>query len=128
MQGTVISTTTREGRLESRIEDLTANDPQFAAAKPDPAVAAALEQPGLRLPQIIQTTLDGYADRPALGQRVVEFVKDRKTGRTSLELLPRYETITYGQLSDRVGAVARALSSDSLPPRERVCVRGLNIV
>ena len=97
------TTTTQEDRLARRVDDLTANDPQFAAAKPDPAVAAALEQPGLSLPQIIQTTLDGYADRPALGQRVVEFVKDPKTGRTSLELLPRYETITYGQLNDRVG-------------------------
>ena len=70
-----MSTTTREERLERRIEDLTANDPQFAAAKPDPAVAEALEQPGLRLPQIVQTVLEGYADRPALGQRAVEFVQ-----------------------------------------------------
>ena len=122
------TTATEEDRLARRVDDLTANDPQFAAAKPDPAVAAALEQPGLRLPQIIQTTLDGYAERPALGQRVVEFVKDPKTGRTSLELLPRYETITYGQLSDRVGAVARALSSDSLRPGDRVCVLGFNSV
>jgi fatty acid CoA ligase FadD9 len=122
------TSTTEEDRLARRVDDLTANDPQFAAAKPDPAVAAALEQPGLSLPQIIQTTLDGYADRPALGQRVVEFVKDPKTGRTSLELLPRYETITYGELSDRVGAVARALSSDSLRPGDRVCVLGFNSV
>ena len=100
--------TTREERLERRIEDLTANDPQFAAAKPDPAVAAALEQPGLRLPQIVQTVLEGYADRPALGQRAVEFVKDPKTGRTSLELLPRFDTITYRELGDRVGARRRA--------------------
>ncbi len=77
-----MSTTTREERLERRIEELTANDPQFAAARPDPAVAAALEQPGLRLPQIVQTVLEGYADRPALGQRAVEFVKNPKTGRT----------------------------------------------
>jgi fatty acid CoA ligase FadD9 len=122
------TTTTQEDRLARRVDDLTANDPQFAAAKPDPAVAAALEQPGLRLPQIIQTTLDGYADRPALGQRVVEFVKDPKTGRTTLELLPRYETITYGQLSDRVGALARSLSGDSLRPGDRVCVLGFNSV
>jgi fatty acid CoA ligase FadD9 len=120
--------TTQEDRLARRVDDLTANDPQFAAAKPDPAVAAALEQPGLRLPQIIQTTLDGYAERPALGQRAVEFVTDPKTGRTSLELLPRYETITYGELSARVGALARALSSGSVRPGDRVCVLGFNSV
>jgi fatty acid CoA ligase FadD9 len=122
------TTTTQEDRLARRVDDLTANDPQFAAAKPDPAVAAALEQPGLRLPQIIQTTLAGYAERPALGQRVVEFVKDPKTGRTSLELLPRYETITYGELGDRVGALARALTNDSLRPGDRVGVLGFNSV
>lgn len=79
---------TREQRLERRIEILTATDPQFAAAKPDPAVVEALEQPGLQLPQIIQTVLEGYGDRPALGQRAVEFVEDPKTGRTVLGLLP----------------------------------------
>ena len=92
-----------------RVEDLSANDPQFAAAKPNSGVAAALELPWLRLPQIVQTALEGYADRPALGQRAVEFVKDPKTGRTSLEVLPHFETITYRELSDRVGALTRAL-------------------
>ncbi|WAJ47150.1 carboxylic acid reductase [Mycobacterium sp. Aquia_216] len=121
-------TTTREERLERRIEVLTANDPQFAAAKPNPAVAEALEQPGLRLPQIIQTVLDGYADRPALGQRVVEFVKDPKTGRTVADLLPRYETITYRQLSERVGALARSLTADSVHAGDRVAVLGFNSI
>src|SRR5262245_29059386 len=104
----------REERLERRIAELSATDPQFAAAKPNPTVAAALEQPGLRLPQIIETVLDGYADRPALGQRAVEFVKDPQTGRTSLKLLPRFETITYRELGDRAGALARALTTDTV--------------
>ena len=51
------TTTTRDERLERRVEDLTANDPQFAAARPDPAVAEAVQQPGLTLPQIIQEML-----------------------------------------------------------------------
>ena len=123
-----MSTTTQEERLARRVDDLTANDPQFAAAKPDPAVAEALARPGLRLPQIFQTAVDGYAERPALGQRVVEFVKDPKTGRTSLELLPRYETITYRELGDRVGALARALTHDSVRAGDRVCVLGFNSV
>src|SRR6202011_3570554 len=111
-----------------RVEDLSANDPQFAAAKPSPAVAAALELPGLRLPQIVQTALEGYADRPALGQRAVEFVKDPKTGRTSLEVLPHFETITYRELSDRVGALTRALTNESVRAGERVCELGFTSV
>jgi fatty acid CoA ligase FadD9 len=117
--------------LEQRIEDLTANDPQFAAARPDQAVVEALEQPGLRLPQIIQTVLDGYADRPALGQRVVDFVKDPKTGRTVAQVLPRFDTITYGELGERVGALARALTNDpkaAVRAGDRVAVLGFNSV
>ena len=123
-----MSTTTREERLDRRIEDLTANDPQFAAAKPDPAVVAALEQPGLRLPQIVQTVLDGYADRPALGQRAVEFFKDPKTGRTELGLLPRFDTITYRELGERVDAVARALTHDGVQTGDRVAALGFTSV
>ncbi len=123
-----MSITTREERLARRVEELSANDPQFAAAKPSPAVAEALEQPGLRLPQIIQTVLEGYADRPALGQRAVEFVKDQKTGRTVLEVLPHFETITYRELGDRAGAAARALTNDSLQAGDRACVLGFNSV
>jgi fatty acid CoA ligase FadD9 len=123
-----MSTTTRDERLERRIEVLTANDPQFAAAKPDPAVAAALEQPGLRLPQIVQIVLEGYADRPALGQRAVEFFKNPKTGRTELGLLPHFDTITYRELGERVDALARALTHDALRAGDRVAAMGFNSV
>ncbi|UXA08971.1 thioester reductase domain-containing protein [Mycobacterium sp. SMC-2] len=120
--------TNHDERLERRIEDLTANDPQFAAARPDPSVEAALEEPGLRLPQVIRAVLEGYADRPALAQRVLEFVEDPATGRTRLELLPRFETITYRQLGDRVGALGRAWASDDVHVGDRVCVLGFNSV
>ena len=123
-----MSTQTPEERLDRRVADLTRTDPQFAAARPDPAVAAALEQPGLRLPQIIQTVLDGYTQRPALGQRVTEFVKDPKTGRTTLELLPRFETVTYRELSDRVAALSRAWTVDTVHAGDRVCILGFNSV
>jgi len=123
-----MSTMDHDDRLARRVDDLTANDPQFAAARPDPAVAAALEKPGLRLPQIVQTVLDSYADRPALAHRAVDFVKDPATGRTTLEILPRFDAITYRELSDRVGALARALTGDPLKAGDRVCVLGFNSV
>ncbi|UGU04324.1 MULTISPECIES: carboxylic acid reductase [Mycobacterium] len=123
-----MSTAIHDERLDRRIEELIANDPQFAAARPDPAITAATEAPGLRLPQIIRTVLDGYADRPALAQRVVEFVTDAKTGRTTAELLPRFETITYGELGERVSALGRAWAGDAVRPGDRVCVLGFNSV
>ncbi|OCB15815.1 carboxylic acid reductase [Mycobacterium intracellulare] len=123
-----MSTAIHDEHLDRRIGELIANDPQFAAARPDPAITAATEAPGLRLPEIIRTVLDGYADRPALAQRVVEFVTDAKTGRTTAELLPRFETITYGELGERVSALGRAWAGDAVRPGDRVCVLGFNSV
>jgi fatty acid CoA ligase FadD9 len=120
-------TDTRDERLARRIADLYATDPQFAAARPSEAVAKAIEAPDLRLPQIVRNVLDGYADRPALGQRAVEFVEDEQTGRTSAELLPRFETITYAELSDRVRAVVNALAYD-VRPGDRVALLGFTSV
>jgi fatty acid CoA ligase FadD9 len=54
-----------------------------------------MERPGLGLPQLVQTVMEGFADRPALRQRAVRLVKDPDTGRTAAELLLRFETITY---------------------------------
>ena len=88
----------REERLARRVADLYAGDPQFAAAKPDPAVLEAARGPGVRLAEVLQTFVDGYADRPALGQRAREFVTNSAMGRTSARLLPRFETISYRDL------------------------------
>ena len=123
-----MSTDTREGRLERRISDLYATDQQFADARPSESVAHAIEAPDLRLPQVVQTVIDGYADRPALGQRAVEFVTDPTTGRTSAELLPRFDTVTYRELSDRVNAVAAALTENPVRPGDRVAILGFTSV
>lgn len=121
-----MSTDTREERLARRIADLHTNDRQFAAAVPDEAVTAAIEDPNLRLPQIIRTVFDGYAERPALAQRARRFVADPRTGRTSAELLPHFETISYAESYDRISAVTSALTD--VRPGDRVAVLGFTSV
>jgi fatty acid CoA ligase FadD9 len=123
-----MSTVTREERLSRRISDLYATDQQFADARPSETVARAIEAPELGLPQLVQTVIDGYADRPALGQRAVEFVTDPSTGRTSAELLPHFDTITYRELSDRVNAVAAALTQHPVRPGDRVAILGFTSI
>jgi fatty acid CoA ligase FadD9 len=122
-----MSIDTREERLARRIADLYATDQQFADARPSDAITLAVEQPGLRLPEMVRTVMEGYAERPALGERAVHLVEDPQTGRTSLELLPRFETVSYRELWERAGAVANAFTANPtapVRPGERVCVLG----
>jgi fatty acid CoA ligase FadD9 len=111
-----------------RVAELAATDAQFAAAQPDQAVADAAAQPGLGLPQLVQTVLTGYADRPALGQRAVDYVADPATGRTVAQLQPGYDTITYAELAERVRALAAALLAAAVRPGDRVAVLGFTSV
>jgi fatty acid CoA ligase FadD9 len=122
-----MSTETREARLGRRVADLYATDPQFAAARPDQAITAAIGTPGLPLLEIVRTVMDGYADRPALGQRAVQSVHGWD-GRTSLELLPNFDTITYRELGDRARALASVLGNGQVHPGDRVCMLGFNSV
>jgi fatty acid CoA ligase FadD9 len=126
-QGGTLSDNTWQDRLTQRIEDLYATDTQFAAARPDETVSAALEQPGLRLVDMMGIVTAGYADRPALGRRAIEFVTDPATGRTTSQLQPRFDTITYAQLWERVQSVGAALS-DTVTAGDRVAILGFTSV
>jgi fatty acid CoA ligase FadD9 len=106
---------TRDERLARRVAELYDSDPQFRAAAPLPEVIEAACSPDLRLTQIFETIVEGYADRPALGQRARELVTDA-TGRTSVQLLPRFETISYREVWDRVRAIASAWRHDPAHP------------
>src|SRR6476660_9035795 len=117
------SATAREARRQSRFEKLSSSDTQFIAAQPDPAVTAELDDPGMLLTDVIRTVMDGYADRPALGQRAVEFVTDAN-GRTVAELQPRFDTLTYRETWTRVRAFANALADNPVRPGDRVATLG----
>ncbi|MGE2713657.1 carboxylic acid reductase [Mycolicibacterium litorale] len=123
-----MSTDTREARLQRRITQLYANDPQFAAAQPDPQISAAVDREDARLTDIISALLTGYAERPALGQRATELVTDPQTGRTSMRLLPRFDTVTYGELHRRAQALTNAWHRNPVAPGDRVAVLGFTSV
>ncbi|MCW2757798.1 MAG: oxidoreductase, partial [Nocardioidaceae bacterium] len=95
--------------------------------KPDEAVSLAAGRPGLRLPDVVRTVMEGYAERPALGARAVEYVTDA-TGRTTAQLLPRFDTVSYGRLWQRVQAFAAALHDEPVRPGDRVAILGFTSV
>jgi fatty acid CoA ligase FadD9 len=114
-------------RPPNRLERLRATDPQFRDSFPLETVVAAKREPGLRLAQVVQIVMEGYADRPALGQRARKLVTDRTTGRKTLSLLPRFDTITYRDLWTRARAVAgdwHTAGTDPLRAGDFVCVLG----
>ena len=99
-----------------RLEQLDADDQQFRNAKPDAAIRSAARQPTLRLPEVMETLVQGYADRPALGWRARSLTTDPETGRTATQLLPRFDTITYRDLWANVRAIAAAWRQDADNP------------
>ncbi|MFF4919680.1 carboxylic acid reductase [Kitasatospora sp. NPDC001261] len=85
------------------------------------AVRAALADPATSPAEIMATVMAAYRDRPALGERA----RDHATGR----LLPRYDTVSYGELWARVRALAGAWAHEPgyrLAPGDRICVLGFS--
>lgn len=93
-------------RLARRREQLYIDDEQFRNTKPDEQVAAAARAPGLRIAEVMATVLQGYSNRPALGQRAREIMTDAASGRSTLRFLPRFETASYADLWARIRATA----------------------
>lgn len=81
-----------------------------------PAVLAAVGDYDRGLSGAVAAVMEGYADRPALGERAREAVTDPATGRTSLRLLPHFSTVSYAELWERAGAVAAEWAADAEHP------------
>ncbi|MEE1769457.1 thioester reductase domain-containing protein [Streptomyces sp. JV185] len=62
------------------------------------AVTAAVRDPDKGLAEVMAAVLEGYGDRPALGERAEEA--------STARLLPKFDTISYRELWARVRAVA----------------------
>lgn len=112
----------QNGRLARLVADLLTNDPEFAAALPDKHVCETILCPDISWARLMRTVAEGYADRPALGQRATEVVIT--AGQRRLNVLPRFETVTYGHLWNRVTAVAAAFADGVVRAGDRVATLG----
>jgi hypothetical protein len=107
-----MSTDTREEGFARRISHLYATDQQFADAQ-----GRAIRS-GMRSNR-------KSCDSPS---SLRPFSMATPTGRTSAELLPRFETITYRELSERVVAVAAGVTQNPVRPDDRVAVLGVTSI
>ncbi|MFB6877485.1 carboxylic acid reductase [Streptomyces sp. NPDC056323] len=83
------------------------------------AVTAAVRDPGKGLAEVMAAVLEGYGDRPALGERAEEA--------STARLLPRFDTLSYRELWARVRAVAGTWHHDPQYPMgagDRLCILG----
>ncbi|MEU0072840.1 carboxylic acid reductase [Streptomyces sp. NPDC006332] len=93
-----------------------ANDKQLHETLPLESLSAAVRECTEGLARAVALIMEGYAERPALGERARETVTDPVTGRTSLRLLPRFTQITYAELWERAGAIAAEWCQDTRHP------------
>jgi len=117
------SINSQESRRRKRFDRLIADDAQFAAARPDPRVTQAVADPDVRLTDLIRTVMTGYADRPALGQRAVDFVTGAD-GRTRSVLRPWFDTLTYAEVFRRAQGLASVLAGHTVDVDDRVAILG----
>jgi fatty acid CoA ligase FadD9 len=115
--------TSANARGQSSLEKLIASDAQLLAAQPDPAISAAIDGDSVLLTDVIRTVMEGYADRPALAQRAVEFVTDAH-GRTVAALQPHFATLTYRETWTRARKLADALADNPVRPGDCVATLG----
>ncbi|MDD3797568.1 MAG: thioester reductase domain-containing protein [Novosphingobium sp.] len=107
--------------------ELSANDSEFKAAAPDPAINEAKCRPGLGLAEIVAICMESYAARTALAERERRLVTDPATGRTTREMLRTFAATTYGGLWERAKALAAAwqgLPGRELQADDRLCIIG----
>ncbi|MGB1158755.1 MAG: thioester reductase domain-containing protein [Porticoccaceae bacterium] len=107
--------------------DLAKTDPEIAALVPDPSLRESILAEDQTLVGAMECVFTAYANRPALGTRAYEIVRDPATSNAVRSYLPRFSTITYGQVQSTVKALASAWQQHSehrLNPGEMVCIMG----
>ncbi len=95
-------------RYGKRLAALSKSDSQLAGLFPDSDLREKAIKEGTTVERVIGILLDGYADRPAMGERRYEVLVDKGSNKQVRKYLPSYETITYGELHYRLKSIAMA--------------------
>ena len=102
----------RAERVAQRHAELLATDAQYRDAMPLESVGELKKNFALRSSQLMQAVMEAYADRPAVGRRAHRIVRDAASGRRSLQLVDRFDTLTYSELWAEVRGLASLWQHD----------------
>ncbi len=93
-------------RYGTRVMELCKTDEEIGQLIPDNSIREKTLEEGLSLERVMSIYLEGYENRPALGQRTYKVKKDPSTKRSIRHYLPAYSTISYGELHKRIKSIA----------------------
>ena len=112
-------------RYALRLVELAKQDPQVGALYPDKSLFEKAKESDLTLDRTIDVFLEGYGDRPALGQRSYDIITDAQ-GASCRSYQSSYTTITYNELRRRTKAVAMTWRQDPhrVEPEDFVMIMG----
>ncbi len=114
-------------RYVLRVLELAETDPEIKQLMPDSTVGERARTPELSVDRAIDTLLEGYAERPALGERKYQIELDEETGSSVRNYLPEYHMVSYRELQSRIHALAntwRHHDKYGVAPDEFVCIIG----
>jgi len=100
-------------RYGMRTMALSEQDPQIKALIPDETIREKALVEGLTLDRIMGVFLDGYADRPCMGERAYRVVEEESTKKKVRQYLPLYQTITYRESHCHGLADSRSISCNT---------------
>ena len=96
-------------RSTARALSLLEADPGLRSAMPSAATLQHVVACRTSI-EIVQRAIETYEDRPALGHRRHEIVRDPATGKRTARVLPEFQTISYRELWERIVRLASGLA------------------
>ncbi len=91
-----------------RVLDLAKKDQSIGDLTPDPTVWDVAAKEGLSQDKVIDAFLNGYAERPAFGERTYVVQTDEASGEVSRQYQMDFNTISYSEFQEKIKAVAMA--------------------
>ncbi|MFT4568405.1 MAG: fatty acid CoA ligase FadD9 [Saprospiraceae bacterium] len=95
-------------RYGTRVMELSRRDPEIGQLIPDNDVREKALEKNLTLDRVMGVFLDGYGERPAMGERSYRVEEDPISGKNIRNYLPSYNTSTYREFHDRIKAISMA--------------------